>query len=118
MALLIIYIIIDLFLNFFWEASSEINFWLTLVIPLLPLLFGTYVVIKNFRNKAPKEISAVMAMQIVYLSNALFCLILWINTWQIGAYFVVVTAGVYLTQIVMATVKLGVFRRGGESDSL
>jgi hypothetical protein len=82
------------------------------------LLFGGYVVIKNLRNKGPREVSAVMAMQIAYLSSALFCLIGFFRTgWQIGAYFVVVTSIVYLLQIVLATVKLGVFRRGGTNSS-
>ena len=114
-------ILILITLGFWFQLSNPpscVRDWLTWVIPLLLLLFGVYIVIKNLKNKGPKEASAVMAMQIVYLSNALLCLILWINNWQIGAYFVVVTAGIYLTQIVMATLKLGVFRRGGESGSL
>lgn len=101
-----------------WTTSAIFHFLLILVIPSLLLLFGVYVVIKGLKNKGPKEIGAVMAMQIAYLSNALLCLILWVNTWQIGAYFVVFTSGIYLTQIVMATVKLGVFRSGGESVSV
>jgi len=106
----------------FWaqlsNPSSCVREWLTLVIPLLLLLFGVYLVIKSLKNKGPEEVGAVMAMEIVYLSNAFFCLIGFFGYWQIGAYFVVFTSGIYLTQIFMATVKLGVFRVGGESVSV
>ena len=122
MALGILNFITSFLLPDFWNQSSNLPFcvrcWLILVIPLLLLLFGVYVVIKNLRNKEPKGVSAVMAMQIAYMSNALLCLTLYFERLQIGAYFVVVTVGVYLTQIVMTTVKLGVFRRGGESGSV
>jgi len=95
---------------------SDVQGWLLVAIPLLMLLFGVYVVVKNLRNKGPKEVSAVMAMQIVYLSNALFCLIVFFGGWQIGAYFVVVTSGVYLIQIVLVSVKLGILRGGGTNS--
>lgn len=92
------------------EANNDPWLLVVLSVPLLPLLFGVYVVIKNLRNKGPKEVSAIMAMQFVYLSNALLCLIAYFGDWQIGAYFVVVTSIVYLLQIVLALVKPGVLR--------
>ncbi|MHC4639135.1 MAG: hypothetical protein ACYTBV_16790 [Planctomycetota bacterium] len=110
---------VPLYIIIFWiidPSPSEVQHWLALVMPLLTLLFGVYAVVKNLRNKGPKEVSAVMAMQIVYLSNALLCLILFFGDWQIGAYFVVVTSIVYLLQIILASVKLGVFRRGGTNS--
>lgn len=81
-------------------SSSEE--WLTLAIPLLALFIGVYFVIKKLRNKGPKEVSAIMAMQIAYLYNALFCLPGFFEDWQIGAYCVVVASSVYLLQIVLA----------------
>jgi hypothetical protein len=96
---------------------SGMQEWLSMTIPLLTLLLGVYVVIKNLRNKGPKEVSAVMAMQIAYLSNALLCLIGFFGEWQIGAYFVLVTSIVYLLQIVLASVKLGILRGGGTNSS-
>ena len=59
-----------------------------------------------------KRAAAVMTMQSAYLSNALLCLIGYFGDWQIGAYCVAITSGVYLTQIVLMSVKLGVFRGG------
>ena len=124
MALGILYFIIYIILedvrnsSATWTTSAIFHFLLILVIPLLLLLFGVYIVIKNLKNKELKEVGAVMAMQITYLSNAILCLISFFGEWQIGAYFVVVTSGVYLTLIVMALVKLGVFRSGGESGSV
>jgi uncharacterized membrane protein (DUF2068 family) len=97
---------------------SSFDGWLMAIIPVLTLLFGVYVVIKNLRNKGPKEVSAVMAMQIAYISYALLRLIPIFGYWQIGAYFVVVTSGVYLTQIVLALVKLSVLRGDGASSSI
>ncbi len=100
------------------SAPFILPLWLISSILSLPLLFGVYIVIKNLKNKGPKEASAVMAMQIAYLINALFLLISYLGEWQIGAYFVVVTSGAYLTLIVMTSVKFGVFRRRGESGSV
>lgn len=116
MALAILYDIINLFLENLWDSLHDVRFWLALVIPLLPMLCGVYVVIKNLRSKGPKEVSALMTMQIVYLSNALLCLIMFFKEWQIGAYFVVVTSGVYLTQIVVVSVKLAVFQGRGANS--
>jgi hypothetical protein len=113
MALVPLYIIILWIID---PSPSEVRYWLTLVMPLLTLLFGVYAVVKNLRNKGSKEVSAVMAMQIVYLSNALLCLILFFGDWQVGAYFVVVISIVYLLQIILASVKLGVFRRGSTNS--
>jgi hypothetical protein len=100
-----------------WPSPSEVRVWIEIAIPVLTPLLGVYVVINNLRNKGPKEVSAVMAMQIAYLSNALLCLIGFFGEWQIGAYFVLVTSIVYLLQIVLASVKLGILRGGGTNSS-
>ena len=63
-------------------------------------------------NPMIKRVATVMTMQSAYLSNALLCLIGYFGDWQIGAYCVAITSGVYLTQIVLMSVKLGVFRGG------
>ena len=97
---------------------SFVHEWLASTIPVLTLVLGVFVVIKNLRNKRSKEVSAVMAMQVAYLSNALFCLILFFGGWQIGAYCVVVTSIIYLLQVVLASVKSGVFRRGGTENNV
>lgn len=112
MALGTLYMIISSFLEALSDLSSNIRFWLFVFIPLLTLLFGGYVAIKNLRNKGSQEASAVMTLQTAYLSNALLCLIVYFGDWQIGAYCVAITSGVYLTQIVLMSVKLGVFRTG------
>lgn len=110
MAFSTLYAIISEGLGGGWPEPSDVRGWLIVVIPVLTLLSGVYFVIKKLRNKGPKEVSAIMAMQFAYLSNALLCLIAYFGDWQIGAYFVVVASIVYLLQIVLALVKPGVLR--------
>jgi hypothetical protein len=122
MAFATLYVIIRMLLEILSESSANVDFWLIkaialFTIPLLTLLFGVYVVIKNLRNKGSKEVSAVIAMQIAYLGNALFCLMFFVGDWQVGAYIVVVTSIVYVLQIVLTSMKVGVFRGGGMNSS-
>ena len=111
------YIISGMLRGFDWLKPFDVRDWLIVVIPVLTLLSGVYFVIKKLRNKGPKEVSAIMAMQIAYLSNALLCLIGFFGVWEIGAYFVVVTSIVYLLQIVLALVKPGVLRSGDANSN-
>ena len=108
--------IILLFIVSGWP--SFVQEWLASTIPVLTLLLGVFVVIKNLMNRGSMEVSAVMAMQVAYLSNALLCLILFLGGWQIGAYFVIVTSIVYILQIILASVKLGIFRRGSTESNV
>ncbi len=104
------FIISDWLMSKGWPDPFDVRGWLIVVIPVLTLLSGVYFVIKKLRNKGSKEVSAIMAMQIAYLSNALLCLILFFGDWEIGAYFVVVTSIVYQLQIVLALMKPAVLR--------
>ena len=80
-----------------WPPDSRD--WLTSAIPLVALLLGVYPLIRNLKNQTTVEYSPVMAMQLAYLANCLFCLDVFRDDWEVGAYLAIVTALAYLIQI-------------------
>jgi hypothetical protein len=53
----------------------------------------------------PNAVNALTAMQVVYMADAVICLVGYHSWgWQIGAYLVAVTTAAYLTQIVAVSV--------------
>jgi hypothetical protein len=88
-------------------GASDFQEWLAFIIPLIVLLSGAYLVITRSKKRNSKEYSPIIAIQVAYLANCLMCLVaFWPNGqgifrggWQIGAYFALATAVVYLLQI-------------------
>jgi len=99
-------------LSFIFNGDSwPSNFqeWLAFPIPIVVFLSGAYLVFRNFRKQVSRETNPLIAMQVAYLANCLFCLVsFWYNGnnffsggWQIGAYFCLAASIVYLIQIVL-----------------
>jgi hypothetical protein len=79
--------------------------WLIMVIPLVTFGFGIISLLRTRYNVMLKPFRAIMSMQVAYLANCLLCLSAFFGQWQIGAYCSLVTAIVYLIQMIL------VFRR-------
>jgi predicted MFS family arabinose efflux permease len=80
---------------------SNIQEWLSMIIPISILLFGVYAIIRNVGVGRYKKFSPIMALQVAYLANAVLCLIEFFGKWQAGAYCVLVVAVVFLLQIIL-----------------
>jgi len=80
---------------------SNVQEWLSMIIPIAILLFGVYGIIRNVSVGRYKKFSPVMALQVAYLANAVLCLIEFFGMWQAGAYCVLVVTLVYLFQIIL-----------------
>ena len=97
-----------------WPPDSRD--WLTSAIPLVALLLGVYPLIRNLKNQRTVEFSPVMALQLAYIANCLFCLDVFRDDWEVGAYCAIATAVVYLIQISLFSWDRGTgeTRRWGE----
>lgn len=92
-------ITLSFYFVFVSEMPSTFKEWLSYIIPLIMVGFAIFVLIR-FRNNATfMPVLAIFSMQFAYLANILLCLIGFLGEWQIGAYFSLVTAIIYLTQI-------------------
>ena len=86
------------------SEPSSIGMWLIVITPTVVLLLGTYLLVRELRRKGLQGFCPVLALQIAYLGNAVFCLLAFANDlgWQAGAYLSLVTAVAYLIQIGLA----------------
>jgi hypothetical protein len=90
-------------------GASEFQEWLALIIPLVVLISGTCLVIVKSKKQTSREYNPLIAIQVAYLANCLMCLVafwpsgqgIFKGGWQIGAYFALTTAVVYLLQIAL-----------------
>jgi hypothetical protein len=91
-------------------VSSEgwpvgIQDWLSFFVPPVTLLLGAYFLLRNSRKLWCKDFNPVLAIETAYLANVLLCLIAFFRDWQVGAYFVLVTASVFVLQIILVSVQ-------------
>jgi len=90
-----------------WPPSEfEVTLIFVIVIPLLVLLSGSWLVISKLKHKISRDYCPIIALQVAYLADCLMCLILFcpffddfFTGWQIGAWFSIATAVIYLVQI-------------------
>jgi hypothetical protein len=82
-----------------------IHDWLTFFVPPMTLVLGAYVLFRNSRKLWCREFNPVLAMETAYLANVLLCLIAFFRDWQVGAYFVLVAASVFVLQIILVSVQ-------------
>ena len=80
---------------------SNVQEWLSMIIPIAILLFGVYAIIRNVSVGRCKKFSPVMALQVAYLGNAVLCLVEFFGKWQAGAYCILGVTVVYLLQIIL-----------------
>jgi hypothetical protein len=80
---------------------TDVNEWLTLIFPVVTLVFGIYVLIRSRKNLIINPFLAIFSMQVAYIANCFLCLISFFGEWQIGAYFCLITVIVYLIQIIL-----------------
>jgi hypothetical protein len=83
--------------NLEWPQSTREQFAMS--IPLLSVIIGVPLILRNRRRGLPEGWNAVVSMQIAYFANGLLCLLAFIGDWQIGAYLTLFTIMVYLIQI-------------------
>jgi hypothetical protein len=80
---------------------KEIKDWFIIVIPVIALVFGIFVLLRNRHNTTLTPFLTIIAMQIAYMVNCLLCLTGFFGGWQIGAYCSLVTVIVYLIQMIL-----------------
>jgi len=73
--------------------------WIALVAPLLVLLFGGGALVRLRRDGPASTYRPIMAMQVVYIANAMLALASLFPDWQLGAYGVLVTVMAYAFQM-------------------
>ena len=83
-------------------AVRETQGLIAMVASMATLLVGAFVVVRNVKRGVADALSPVTAMQVAYLANGIFCLTIFYGDWQKGAYYALVTAGMYLVQIAWA----------------
>jgi hypothetical protein len=73
--------------------------WVAAVGPLLILGFGARVLVGNLRPGRPTAYGPILALQVVYIANAMLGLGASFPDWQVGAYCIVITIMAYALQI-------------------
>jgi hypothetical protein len=96
-------------LSFLWSATDwtgDIEQWLYTSIPVATLVLGAFLLFGDSRPDASRSLWPVMALQVAYLANALFCLAVFAGDdlfdLQVGAYCVLIAVIAYFLQIVLA----------------
>lgn len=84
---------------FFLDSDILINRILAVVSASF-LIAGIFLVIRNYRIGKFRDISPIMLMQTVCISDGIFCLIMFWGGWEFGAYFVLFAVIVYAAQMV------------------
>jgi hypothetical protein len=80
------------------------------IVALATLTVGLVLLIKDRWRRTPHSFNPVVAMQVAYIANALFCLVYFYGSlniglladWEIGAYMAFATIVVYLAQMISA----------------
>ena len=79
-----------------WEPDM----WVLLISPVT-LIVGGYMVFRNWRKGLPHGLNAWVWLQVAYLANCLICLMGFWEGLQIGGYLALLTAIVYVFQIIL-----------------
>jgi len=93
-------------LSFLWSATDRTGEeWLYTAIPVATLILGAILLLGDSKPDATRGLRPVMALQMAYLANALFCLAVfggddWFDL-QVGAYCVLIAVIAYFLQIVL-----------------
>jgi hypothetical protein len=87
-----------LFLDSWPSGTQE---WLSMIAPIVALVGGIFVLIRSSKLGQIAAVGPVLAIQVAYLCNGLLCLIAFFGDWQVGAYCVLLTAVVFVIQIVL-----------------
>jgi hypothetical protein len=89
-----------------WPSKySDFRDWIVFAIPLVIILSGSFLMFLNSKNRESRAINPLIALQVVYLANSLMCLVafwpvsMFIDGWNIGAYFCLAASVVYSVQI-------------------
>lgn len=86
------------------DPPSNPEQWIP-TITVLTLAIGIFLVIRSIKNEKLRQFSPIMAMQTAYLGNCVFCLLAFYDDWDIGAYFAIVTAVLYIVHMIMITLN-------------
>lgn len=73
--------------------------WVAVVGPLLILGFGASVLARVLRPGRPNAYGPILALQVVYMANAMMALGSLFPGWQVGAYCILITLMAYAVQI-------------------
>lgn len=103
--------------------QTDFQEWVSAIIPIVVLLLGAFVVIRNSSKKGLRNYNPLIAMEIAYLANCLFCLAgFWSNGnqilggWEIGAYFCLAACIVYTLHIILfLKQKIDISQTDGET---
>jgi hypothetical protein len=79
--------------------------WVSWILPLATMFVGLCLLIRNSLTGRSREFIPVMALQVAYIANAVMCLILFAQGWQLGAYCVLLTAVTFALQIILASAQ-------------
>ena len=79
--------------------------WISFVAAPAVWFLGAYFLFRNSRNPASRAFNPVLALQTAYIANGLLCLLAFYGEWQVGAYFVLVTASVFALQIILVSAR-------------
>jgi hypothetical protein len=87
----------------FQSQPEEIHEWVAMLGPYPIVALGLYFLIRNSRIGSSREFNPVLAIQVAYLANAVFCLMGFLGDWQPGAYCALVAALAFALQIVLVS---------------
>lgn len=85
------------------NSPSSFEDWLLWTIPLVTYLIGVFMLVRNSRIARARDFNPVMAIQTVYLANALMCLTGLFGNWQTGAYCALMASILYMIQITLVS---------------
>ena len=88
-----------------YDPPSDLQEWLSLVMPLATLFLGICLLIRNSRMLPSREFNPVMAIQTAYLANAVLGLIALFGEWQVGAYCALVAASAFMLQTTLISTQ-------------
>ena len=90
--------------NNFVSAPSGAFEWFMTVFPWMASAAGIALVWRNAQAGVPEGANVIAAMELVYVTVAVICLVSYAGEWQIGACLVALTTLVYLAQIAAVSV--------------
>jgi len=103
-------------LSLFWPDSDpgfDSDEWIAMAIPIVVLLSGVFLLIRDRRARRLGSFRPVMTLQVAYLANAILCLYAYFEDggWQMGAYCVLLTVIAYIVQIRLVHASSGASSR-------
>ncbi len=110
LALIVVFLLSVFIIQDWWESGVDSDEWLSNAYFPLGLSAGAWFVIQNLRHKIPLTLTALVALQLVYLPFALFLLLFAITALidgdasdiGIGAYLAFLTVLVYSAQAALS----------------